>query len=385
MYDVLVVGAGSVGSHLAARMAGLGYKVMVFEEHPNAGEAVCCTGIVGKECLDRFPVDSEVVLRTVNSATVFSPSGIALHADSEATMAYILDRSAFDACLAAKAQEAGADHLWGSRINNILLGQDSDTVEVDNSARCYKGKTVVIASGFHSRLTERVGLGRVRDFAAGAQVEVASRDVGELEVYFGRNVTPGLFGWVVPTCDGRVRVGLLARRNPGEYLRRFLSTLERQGKIEVDDARVSFGSVPLRPLARTYAERTIVVGDAAGHVKPTTAGGIYYGLLCAEDAVDTLHEALSKEDYRTAMFAGYEKRWKRRLGGELRAGRWARWFFERCSDERIDRGFRVLESRDIPKAVLRSSDFSFDWHRSLILKSVRLAGVRGMIQMLRPG
>ena len=385
MYDVLVVGAGSAGSHLAARMAALGYRVMVFEEHSRAGDAVCCTGIVGKECLDTFPVSSEAILRVVRSARMISPSGMTLRADTDSTVAYILDRGLFDSCLAMKAQEAGADHLWGSRVKNVLIGEDSVKVELDNSPKSYEGKTVVIASGFHSRLTERVGLGRVHDFAAGAQVEVASEEVDELEVYFGRHVAPGLFGWLVPTSEGRARVGLLSRRHPGEHLRGFLSELAEQGKIMPDGAKVTYGGVPLRTLAKTYRERTIVVGDAAGHVKPTTAGGIYYGLLCAEDAVDTLDEALSTGDFRASTFARYERMWRTRLGGELRVGRWARWFFEHCSDERIDRGFQILKSKDIHETLLNSPDFSFDWHRRLILKSIRLAGVRGVFQMLRPG
>ncbi|GAI10492.1 unnamed protein product, partial [marine sediment metagenome] len=39
-----------------------------------------------------------------------------------------------------------------------------------------------------------------------------------------------------------------------------------------------------------------MVGDAAGQVKPTTGGGIYYGLLCADIAANNLHRALENDD-----------------------------------------------------------------------------------------
>jgi flavin-dependent dehydrogenase len=346
-------------------MAALGYSVAVFEEHTRSGDPVCCTGIVGKECIERFSVGPEPLLREVKSATLVSPSGIALRAASGSTIAYILDRRRFDAYLCLRAQEAGADLL-------------------DGNTRTFQGKTVVIACGFHSRLSERVGLGRVPDFAAGAQREVDAKGIEELEVYFGRHVAPGFFGWLVPTSQGRARVGLLSRQHPGRYLRNLLSSLAREGKISASEEETSYGGVPLAPLPKAYRERVIVVGDAAGHVKPTTAGGIYYGLLCAEDAVETLHEALAVGDFRAATFANYETRWRRRLGGELRAGRWARRIFERCSDKRIDRGFRALESKDINGVLLNSPEFSFDWHRSLMFKTVRLVGLRGIIQILRP-
>ena len=214
--------------------------------------------------------------------------------------------------------------------------------------------------------------------------KVEAEGIDELEVYFGRDIAPGLFGWLVPTSEGRARVGLLCRRHPGEYLRGLLALLAKKGKISSRDGKVSYGGVPLRTLPKTYRERVIVVGDAAGHVKPTTAGGIYYGLLCAEKAVDTLHESLELGNFQASMFAKYEKGWKKRLGGELRTGRWVRRVFERCSDERLDRGFRVLKSKDIHGRLVSSPEFSFDWHRKLIFKTLRLAGPRGIIQVLRP-
>ena len=39
-----------------------------------------------------------------------------------------------------------------------------------------------------------------------------------------------------------------------------------------------------------------MVGDAAGQVKPTTGGGIYYALRASEIAAETLHQALGHMD-----------------------------------------------------------------------------------------
>jgi flavin-dependent dehydrogenase len=79
MYDTLIVGAGPTGSYIADKLAASGHKVIVFEKHEKVGEAVCCTGIVGKECLDLVPVDGNVILREENSAKFFAPSGKFLH------------------------------------------------------------------------------------------------------------------------------------------------------------------------------------------------------------------------------------------------------------------------------------------------------------------
>ena len=51
--------------------------------------------------------------------------------------------------------------------------------------------------------------------------------------------------------------------------------------------------LPLAPITRTFADRVLAVGDAGGLVKATTGGGIYYSLLTASLAADTLTSALA--------------------------------------------------------------------------------------------
>ncbi len=75
MLDVIVVGAGPGGSQVACKLAGLGYETVVLEQKERLGERVCCTGIIGQECVSSFAVDDNVILRWVNSAKLFSPSG----------------------------------------------------------------------------------------------------------------------------------------------------------------------------------------------------------------------------------------------------------------------------------------------------------------------
>ena len=87
MYDVLVIGGGPVGSYVAYKLAEMGYGVVVVEQKKRLGEQVCCTGIIGQECVSSFAVDDNVILRRVNSAKLFSPSGKWLRLRREQTQA----------------------------------------------------------------------------------------------------------------------------------------------------------------------------------------------------------------------------------------------------------------------------------------------------------
>ncbi|MEE8469716.1 MAG: NAD(P)/FAD-dependent oxidoreductase [Dehalococcoidia bacterium] len=381
VYDVIVVGAGPVGSYLAYRLGKQGYKVSVFERRPVVGEAVCCTGIVSKECLDRFAISDTTVAAPANSCRVFSPSGKLLRLRKETPQAYVINRPAFDDALARKAQEAGADYFLSTKVAGVTLVDHRVRAEVEfrGKTRMVEGEVVIMSNGFGFSLPRRLGLGQVGDFVLGAQAEVSAVGVDDVEVYLGQDVAPGFFAWLVPTSPTRALVGVLSRRRPGLYMRRLLSKLFAQGKIASPEAEVNYGGIPLRPLPKTHGERMVVVGDAAGQVKPTTGGGIYYGLLCADVAVDTIHEAMCAGDFSARRLNSYEKRWRRMLGRDLLIGYWGRRLYEGLSDQRIDHIFDVIQSNGIHEELLQSPDFSFDWHGNSILSLVKHRAVRQAI------
>jgi len=368
LYDVIVIGGGPAGSQVAYRLAGMGYQVVVLERREKLGKQVCCTGIISHECVDAFDIDSDVILRRLNSARLYSPSGRLLKLWREGIRACVVDRAAFDVAIASRAQSAGAEYIFGNRVTDIEVRDDRVRVE---AARQFEARAVVVATGFGSRLSKRLGLGRVGDFVVGAQAGVETDGVDEVEVYFGYEVAPGFFGWLVPTSNQKALVGVLSRHNCVRYLRNLLSSLKAEDKIISDDVVLSYGGIPLKPLSRTYGDRVLVVGDAAGQVKPTTGGGIYYGLLCAEIAARNLDRALKSDNLSAGSLARYEREWKKKLGRELRAGYYARKFYERLSDEEIDKLFDIIESRGISDALLNKEGLSFDWHGEVVFQLLR--------------
>jgi geranylgeranyl reductase family protein len=347
--------------------------VIVLERNKHFGRKACCTGIIGKECYERFPIAENAVLKKVEIMKLFSPMGDSLELGNGKAMAYVVNREGFDNNLALLAQEQGAEYLMSAGVKDISPGDRKvDThIESMNGEAVIKGKVAVICSGFGSSLPKKLGLGKTGDFVLGAQKEVDVNGIDEIEVYFGQKTAPGFFAWVVPTSSGRARVGLLARRKPGHYLNKLISGLSSQGRINADGSEVHFGGIPLLPLRKTYDERLLVVGDAAGHVKPTTGGGIYYGLLCAEIAADTVNQALLADDLSAKRLSGYEAGWKKTLAKELQIGYLARRIYENMSDSQIERIFRLVRENDFHNEIINSPGFSFDWHGEHVLKAFK--------------
>lgn len=378
MHDVVVIGAGPAGSRVACNLAEGGHGVVVVEQKERLDEPVCCTGIISQECVASFAVEESVIFRRVNGARVFSPSGDLLSLWRPEPQACILDRAAFNLSFARRAQNRGVKYVLNSLVRKIELTDDRVRIEVAGHGEelaCFEARAVVVATGFGSKLVEGLGLGKVGDFVMGAQAEVETAVVDEVEVYLGQGIAPDFFAWLVPTSPRRALVGLLSRRRPGHYLKKLMSSLLAEGKITSAEAEMSYGGVPLKPLAKTYGERLVVVGTAAGQVKPTTGGGIYYGLLCADIAAEELHRSLKSNTLLARDLANYQKRWKRKLGQELKVGYWSRKLYERLSDQQIEKIFRVIKANGIDKALLESDNLSFDWPGSAVL---RLIGHRAL-------
>jgi len=63
---------------------------------------------------------------------------------------------------------------------------------------------------------------------------------------------------------------------------------------------ISFGTI-----SKSYSDRVIAVGEAAGLVKTSTGGGIYYGLISAERASNVIKEAFQKKDFSAKSLYKY--------------------------------------------------------------------------------
>jgi geranylgeranyl reductase family protein len=385
LYDIAVIGGGSVGSRIACQLAGAGHKLVVLEQKERLRGKVCCTGIVSQECVRAFAVEDNLILREVASATLFSPSGKSLRLERPDTKACILNRPAFDTAVARRAQDKGAEYVFSSPAKNLEIGSERVKIETlkQGETTSFEARAVVIASGFNSRLVEELKLGTINHFFVGAQAEVDTDHLDEMEVYFGEEIAPGFFGWLVPTSPSKARVGLLARHRPGHYLKKLLSSLAAQGKIASAEVEPSYGRVPVRPLVRTYSERLLVVGTAAGQVKPTTGGGIYYGLLCADIAASNLHQALATDNLSARGLASYERAWHKKLGAELKKGYRVRKFYEHLSDPQIDRLFDTIDAEGMAEVLLKDSNVSFDWHSGGLLRILGSVAISKVTQVMK--
>jgi digeranylgeranylglycerophospholipid reductase len=378
--DVVVIGAGPAGLTAARELARRGRDVVVLEEHHQIGQPVHCTGLVGLGAFEELDLPREPILSVAGAAAFRAGDAPPLVVASERVRAAIVDRGAFDAALARQAAAAGAEVRVGCRVTRIDRSDEGVLAHLEGGPPL-AARACILACGAQYRFNRAFGLGVPRVFVQTAQVQIPFPPLDHIEVRFGRDLAPGGFAWIVPfrrEGGSYARIGLMATDRVRARFDRYLAELA--GEVALDRRDVPpprLKMLPLGPVARTYAARVLAVGDAAGLVKPTTGGGIYYSVLSGQLAAQTLDEALAAERVDDTGLSRYEERWRVRLGPEIRIGLAFRAIASRLSDRAIRTLLDLARSDGLVPLVTEAADFN--WHRRAALALLRNPAFRRVV------
>ncbi len=367
---------------MAARhLAGRGHDVVVLEEHPRIGIPAHCTGLLGLEAFAELDIPRHTILDTTHAARFVAPDGSSVTVAADRVNAAIVDRALFDQALADSSRAAGAELRSSARVRTIAVSDAAVTVSADGDGGPITARACILACGANYRFNRQLGLGVPRAFVQSAQLEQSFAGPEQVEVHLGRSVAPRGFAWVVPfqrAGQPYQRLGLMAEARAGSLFRSFATHLRtRFGITDAAWPEPRLKILPLGPVAKTYGPRLLAVGDAAGLVKPTTGGGIYYSLISGQFAADTLDGALRADDLRDARLRQYETRWRDRLGAEIRIGLAFRLLASRLNDRGIDSLVELARIDGIIPMLRQTADFN--WHRQSALALLRHSQFRRIL------
>jgi digeranylgeranylglycerophospholipid reductase len=383
--DAVVVGGGPVGSYAALNLAKLGAKVTVFEEHSTIGVPSHCAGHISIKSLRSmglYPLPKGIVENTFCAANFHSPLGSKFSIKLSCPVTLALNRARFDQFLANQAQNAGASLVLGSRVQSLLLLDGSvkgvNIRKTDGSDEKVYSKIVLDSEGISSRLLRQAGLKVLKTsalvYAVEAEVDtVQDVELDAVEVYFGKSYAPGFYAWLIPRPDGSAKVGLATNHgDPREYLKRLMSKHPVASKqlIKAKITHVDYHAITLGgPISKSYADGFLAVGDCASQVKPTTGGGVIFGLTAAKVAAEVASQAIALNDVSSNVLQTYQKRCDELLKFDFRVMLRIRRFLDSLSDKRLDEMLRVCGKIGVDKA-LRDVD-EIDFQGRMLLTAVK--------------
>ncbi|ADV84574.1 NAD(P)/FAD-dependent oxidoreductase [Terriglobus saanensis] len=336
-FDVIVVGGGPAGATAALRLGQAGVKALLIEKAKAFPREKPCGGGLSSRVLVRFPylkeVFEEVGVNQIRRVYLESPDGSnAVHEQPEPIM-HLVRRWEFDAALFRRAAAVIPVEM-GTTVRTLTVKADGVELEATDG-RVFTAKMVIGADSANSLIARHAGLrvGEARDeFAVDmmeetpvAEMQAARPDT--VSMFLTLTKTFG-YGYIFPKKD-HVNLGfgckmdyyLTELRGKGkEHHAGWVDEMKAKGFVSGETQPAGYKAFPIPisgPLARTYADRVLLAGDAGGFVNAFTAEGIVYAMTSGDLAAVAAMQAVKAERFDTAQLASYEKAWKAEIGDDL--------------------------------------------------------------------
>ena len=361
-FDVVIAGGSVAGLLCAREVASKGHSVLVIEEDYEIGTPEHCGGLVSLSGLEELGVIPfrKTFDHMIESAEITFPNGNSFTINSKKQKVIEINRRELDKQIAHQAQKNGTEIKVRTSFQEITdTGIRTNEEKID----C---KIFVDARGVSSLIhKDRTGI------LSSAQYEIYADWIkkGKVEVIFDQEKYPGFFAWIIPSGEGKGKVGVAGR---GIKVADTLENiLKEKGKFST--IKKIFAPIWIKGPIKNFVEgKTVIIGDAAGQAKPTTAGGIFTSGMGGVYAGQAISEFLKTNN--SEHLEEYQKRWNQRFGNEFEKQVFVRKILERIDNNTVNKLFETI-TPEIIKDISEKEDF--DFHTSSIVK---LLGLKGSIK-----
>lgn len=379
-YDVAIIGGGPSGSSLANYLLDENLSVCIIEKKKRIGYPLQCAGILSHHIFEFNELPEEIILNRVKGAFLHTKNQM-LHIQKDEPVAYIIDRVAYDNYLFGRALDKNVQLINQKAIDFDL---DEGIVYLQNNQKI-TSRVIVGCDGYNSVVSEKFGNVQSNFNASQWLVEIdddsimgyrhsdedcsSHVDAGMLE-----EISPGFF-WVIPTESNLYRVGLFSpesHKMQNEFLNAFLNE-----NFEYEVVEKYKGFIPIFNEKNSMVKsRGILVGDAAGQVKPTSGGGLLIGFDAGRMAAKWIAQAIANDDM--SILKEYPKQFNKKYSKEFSYQFKVQKTLKMFSDEDLDYFFLKLKENDGEAIVSEYGDM--DTQSTLVKEVIK----RGLIFKIIP-
>ena len=323
-YDVAVIGAGPAGATAARFLSQSNLRVVLVEKEDLPRDKPC-GGLLSMQHIKRFEYlngkKDAIAGCPSYGVRVYSPSleTVAEYTCSEPQVLLVL-RKKFDQALVDMALDSGTE-LRYNKVKDVIVTPGAVKTKVDGG-QVIESELVVGADGVNSVVGRKTGLNsgwsewQVAICAVNetrVSESIVEEHVGSqrpLHIFFFNDLFG--YGWLFPKKEHlNVGIGglLSMTKDIPNIFTRLVRTLKEMGLIprNLQNSRFKTHLVPVTGIVRrTYGDRVVLCGDAAGCSSPLTGEGVYYAMASGQIASRTILKAIEDGDVNSTGLSGYQ-------------------------------------------------------------------------------
>ncbi|MGI0141129.1 MAG: geranylgeranyl reductase family protein [Candidatus Micrarchaeales archaeon] len=362
--SVAIIGAGTAGLIAANRLRDFGIETDVYDQNKTPGFPVRASGILSISGLETLGIDyRKVMTNTLHGAKLHIGKEI-LEIKSQKAVAYVLERFELNKLLLEESEKKGVKMHIGTKVDATLfdkLSQEKIVVGAD-------GAVSSVARHFKFPAIQR----QILTFRAEYDYKLEENSM--VELFFDNDLTPGFFGWICPNSKDIAEIGIGIDSKFGNSKSSFekfkkipaIAEVVKSGKFITEGA--SFIPVGMREHFVKDKEEVLLVGDAAGQVKPTTGGGIIFGGNGARYAADAIASHINKG----TQLSTYERKWRKEFEKEVRLHSFFYNLYATQSKKSLERIARVIKLMGLESFLGKYGDMD---RPSVVIKRFFLRGL----------
>ncbi len=340
IYDVAIVGAGPAGSTAALKLGQAGLRVLLLERARSFPREKPCGGGITARALTRLPhlrnILAEISVNKLSKMYLESPDGTGMEYVDPAgdPILYLVRRIEFDAALFARAS-AVTEVAMAATVTSMVT--DAEAVRLSTAdRRDFHARLVIGADSANSVIARLSGLrtGEVHGQYAVDMME--ETPYSQLDTKYKDRVTLLLtlnssygYGYIFPK-QTHINLGFGSgpdyfvehvRGRAKEHHLGFVEQMKARGFASGESHPENYRAFPIPisgPMDKTYTDRVLLAGDAAGMVNAFSAEGIYFAMVSGDLAAEAAIEALKSNRFDARQLSHYQTAWEQEIGPELR-------------------------------------------------------------------
>jgi len=336
-YEVVVVGAGPAGATAAKSLAEKGVKTLLIDKRTYPRDKPC-GGVLSIRTLQRFPYISDELIDAYSYGGSISSSSLQyqVRLQKEKPIAAFVLRKDFDQGLVNYAIRSGTVFRDGTTALSLERKKENLQIRL-STGDILESQLVIGADGIWSTIGKHSDGGQHYPNIGRCLFQESPLESNLLDQYFSEQRFFQFYlkfmgiagtGWVFPKKNS-VNIGigeiqpsasqLTKQPHLKEVYTNFLTVLKEKKLIPptLHKGATQGGVLPLHPLKKTFADRIVLCGDAAGLMNPLTGDGVHYAMSSGRFAAEVCTEALEADDTSAAFLSKYQRLWKDDFGEEI--------------------------------------------------------------------